>query len=478
MTSRIQMRPRRAVLACVLPLLLGACAVGPDYVRPDLPVPEHFQEGATVWKRVGAQDAAIGDPQWWRAWHDPELDRLQLQAQAANPSIAAAEAAWRQAQAAIGEARAAGRPQVSAGATQTRSQNQIAAQGLEAAEDGNIRQTAQGQLTANWELDLWGRVRRSVEAQGAQAQASAQDLAAQRLSIATTLASTYFSVRQAEAQIALLAEQTQANAALLQMTEAAYRLGTASPNDLVQARSTLDSSRINAEAAQAAYAKYQHALAVLTGLAPSAFTLAPQPAYRFAAPAPPEVLPADLLLRQPEVMAAEAHVEAANANVGVAKAAYFPSLGLSASGGYVGGSLSELFDAPLRVWSAGGQLLGTIFDGGARKSQNQQAQAAYEGTVAQYRQAVLTSLQNTEDALSDYRYQERQAHYAGRVLEGQEEVFKRKQHELELGTATPRDVLVENLSRLDARQNALEARAGLSQDSVALFKAIGGGWTE
>ncbi|HCL2752806.1 efflux transporter outer membrane subunit [Pseudomonas aeruginosa] len=478
MIRRTRLRPRRAVLACILPLLLGACAVGPDYVRPDLPVPDQFQEGAAIWKRVGTQDAAVGDEPWWQAWNDPHLDELERMAQEANPSIATAEAAWRQAQAAIGQARAAGRPQVGVGVTQSRTENAVAAQGLDELDDGRIRQTAQAQVTASWELDLWGRVRRTVEAQGAQARASEQDLAAQRLSIAATVASTYLSLRQMDAQSTLLAEQRQANTALLEMTEAAYRLGTASPNDLVEARNNRDASAISYDATLAARAKYLHALAVLTGHAPSDFTLAPWPDYAFAAPAPPPIVPADLLLRRPDVSAAEARVESANASVGVAKAAYFPSLSLSASGGYVGGSLSDLLDAPVRVWSGGGQLLGTLFDGGARRSQTAQALAAYDGAVAQYRQAVLSALQSTEDALSDYRYQERQMLYTAQVLTRRNEVCLRKQQELVLGTTHRRDVLVETLSCLNAKQNALDAQAALAQDAVALFKAVGGGWPQ
>lgn len=466
--------PGRAVLACILPLLLAACAVGPDYVRPDLPMPDHFQEGATLWKRVGAEDVAIGDAPWWQAWNDPHLDQLEQMAQEANPSIAAAEAAWRQAQAAIGQAQAAARPQIGVGVTQKRTE--VTAEEIDELEDGRIRQSDRAQLTASWELDLWGRVRRTVEAQGAQAHASAQDLAAQRLSIAATLASTYLSLRQMDAQLALLAEQKQANTALLEMTEAAYRLGTASPNELVEARNNHDASTISHDATQAARAKYLHALAVLTGHAPADFTLPPQPDYAFAAPAPPPIVPADLLLRRPDVSAAEAKVEAANANVGAAKAAYFPSLSLSANGGYVGSSLSDLLDAPLRVWSAGGRVLETLFDGGARRSQTAQALAAYDGAVAQYRQAVLGALQSTEDALSDYRYQERQARYLGQVLSRQDEVWRRKQQELAVGVASRRDVLVETLSRLNAKQNALDAQAVLAQDAVALFKAVGGSW--
>lgn len=471
-------RSRGRLLVCVLlPLTLAGCMAGPDYVRPTMPVPAQFTEGDTVWNRTQAPAADWSGAAWWQAWHDPVLDALQQRAQQANLSIATADAAWRQAQAAITQARGAARPQASVGVTQGRSENSVAAQGLDELADGRPRDTAQAQATLSWELDLWGRTRRAVEAQGAQAQASAEDLRAQCLSIAASVASTYLSLRQADAQLALLDEQVQANAALLQMTEAAHRLGAASPDDIVQARNNVDASTLAREATRAARAKALHALAVLTGQAPAGFTVEAIQGYVFAAPAPPTVLPADLLRRRPDVRAAEEQVRAANAQIGVARAAYFPSLGLSASGGYVGANVDDLFDAPLRTWSVGGQLLATLFDGGARRAQVAQAQAAYDGTVARYRQSVLTALQDTEDALSDYQHQERQALCARRMEDDRRASWQRRQQGLALGTSAKRDALVETLSLLDARQNALDTQATLSQDAVALYKAIGGGWT-
>lgn len=472
-------RWRGHLLACaLLPLTLAACTAGHDYVRPDLPVPERFEEDGMVWTHADPPPTEWYGEAWWQAWHDPDLDELQERAQQANLSIEAAEAAWRQAQAAIGEARSAGRPQVGVSVSQSRSENAVAAQGLGELSVGQVSQNALAQVTANWELDLWGRVRRRAEAQSAQAEASAQDLRAQRLSIAATVASTYLSLRQTEVQMALLENQVEANGRLLEMTERANDLGTASPNDVVETRNALDSSIMGLEAASAARARSLHALAALTGQAPSSFVLAPRPEYGFEAPAPPAVMPAELLRRRPDVMAAEARVKAANAQVGAAQAAYFPSLGLSANGGYVGGSVDDLLDAPLRTWSLGTQLLGTIFDGGARRSQTAQARANYEATVAQYRQSVLDALQETEDALSEYGYQQRQAAYAAWATFDRQEVWQRKQRELELGTASERDALVETLSMLDAQQTALSAHGALAQDAVALFKAVGGGWQE
>ncbi|HBO2804485.1 efflux transporter outer membrane subunit [Pseudomonas aeruginosa] len=476
--TRISRSRRRLLASALLPLALAACTVGHDYVRPDLPVPERFEEDGMVWTRTGPEPTEWYGEAWWQAWHDPDLNELQERAQQANLSIAAAEAAWRQAQAAIGEARAAGRPQVGMGVSQSRSENTAAAQGLGELGEGQVRQHATAQATASWELDLWGAVRRRAEAQSAQAEASAQDLRAQRLSIAATVASTYLSLRQTEVQVALLENQVDANGRLLEMTERANELGTASPNDVVETRNALDSSIMGLEAATAARARSLHALAALTGQAPSSFVLAPRPEYGFEAPAPPAVMPVELLRRRPDVMAAEARVKAANAQVGAAQAAYFPSLGLSANDGYVGGSVDDLLDAPLRTWSLGAQLLGTVFDGGARRSQTAQTRAGYEATIAQYRQSVLGALQETEDALSDYGYQERQAAYAARATFDRQEVWQRKQREQVLGTASERDVLVETLSMLDAQQTALSAQGALAQDAVALFKAVGGGWQE
>ncbi|EMH7817696.1 efflux transporter outer membrane subunit [Pseudomonas aeruginosa] len=473
--TRISRSRRRLLASALLPLALAACTVGHDYVRPDLPVPERFEEGGMVWTRADPEPTEWYGEAWWQAWHDPDLNELQERAQQANLSIAAADAAWRQAQAAIGEVRAAGRPQVGMGVSQSRSENTAAAQGLG---EGQVRQQATAQGTVSWELDLWGAVRRRAEAQSAQAEASAQDLHAQRLSIAATVASTYLSLRQTEVQMALLENQVDANGRLLEMTERANELGTASPNDVVETRNALDSSIMGLEAASATRARCLHALAALTGQAPSSFVLAPRPEYGFEAPAPPAVMPAELLRRRPDVMAAEARVKAANAQVGAAQAAYFPSLGLSANGGYVGGSVDDLLYAPLRTWSLGAQLLGTVFDGGARRSQTAQARAGYEATVAQYRQSVLGALQETEDALSDYGYQQRQAAYAARATFDRQEVWQRKQREQMLGTASERDVLVETLSMLDAQQTALSAQGALAQDAVALFKAVGGGWQE
>ncbi|MBO9357291.1 efflux transporter outer membrane subunit [Bordetella petrii] len=462
--------PRRAaaVLCCVL---LSACAVGPDYQRPALDVGEAFKEAqgpVDGWKPAQPRDTAERGP-WWQVYGDATLDGLMGQLNAANQTVAQAEASYRQAQALVQGARAGFFPTVDAGAGATRAGGGSSATGTGVGNQYNLGGSA------SWEIDLWGRVRRQVEASRAEAEASLADLANVRLSAQSALAQNYFQLRILDEQKRLLEATVKAYERSLQLTQNRYQAGVSGKGDVSVALAQLESARAQLVDLEWQRGQFEHAIAVLVGLAPSRFTLA---ALAWEQPLPniPAGMPSELLERRPDVAAAERRTASANAQIGVAQAAWFPDLVLSADGGFRSGEFAQWLTAPARYWSLGPALALTLFDGGARQSQLDQARAAYDAQAAAYRQTVLGALREVEDYLIQLRVMEKEQIVQRRALEATRESLRLARNQYEAGLIGYLDVAVLETGALNSERNALTLMGSRLAASVQLIAALGGGW--
>ncbi|RSZ29801.1 MULTISPECIES: efflux transporter outer membrane subunit [unclassified Variovorax] len=462
-----------------LALLLGGCMLGPDYRRPAIDIPASFKEDDGItWLRTQADPQAALPGNWWTAYGDEQLGSLIDRALAANQNIAAAEASYRAARASVASSEAGLYPTLSAGASASRSRN-LASSGSSSGSGTQstlLSTQVSASATASWEPDLWGEVRRQVEASRGSAQASGALLAGQRLSIAATLANSYFALRQLDIDIALLGQQERIRARVLEMTRASFQHGLVAADQVLVAQDNLAAAIATLAASRAARAQYEHAIAVLTGVPPAAFAIAAQPDYRFALPPVPLALPSQLLQRRPDVVAAERNAAAANARIGVAQAAFFPSLTLSAQAGYRNNSLAQLFTAPHRFWTVGPALAGTLFDGGARSAALESARAGYDQSAANYRQTVLGAFQSVEDSLASYQQLQNQASAFAGILQRNQQLFASARAQRSAGSTSELDLLSQQLALLTAEQNLRDTQGLLTQSSVTLIRNLGGGW--
>ena len=463
--------------ACLLGVgLLCACTVGPDYVRPGVEAPAAYKEQGTAmqtWKLARPADGTSRG-KWWEIFNDPELNALEEQVNISNQNLIAAEAQFRQARALVRFARAGYFPTATGGASVIRSR-QSATLGQ--------RPVAQGPLTdytlpldLSWELDVWGRVRRTVEANEASAQASAADLEAVRLALQAELVSDYFELRGLDAERQLLENTISAYQRALEVTTNRYNAGVVSKADVAQAETQLKMTQAQAIDLGVQRAQLEHAIALLVNKPPSEFSLRLAPLTAVPPPVPVGV-PSALLERRPDIAAAERLVAAANAQIGVAEAAYFPTITLSAAAGFETTRLADWFIWPSRFWSLGSTVAATLFDGGARKALSDQAVAAYDQTVATYRGTVLTAFQEVEDNLAALRIL---AEEAG-VQEG---AVKAAQHSVELtknrylaGVVSYLDVVTAQTVALSNQRSAVDIARRRMTASVLLVKALGGGWS-
>lgn len=470
----------------LLLLLLSACAVGPDYVRPDAAVPAAFKEGQG-WKTAQPQDAAVRDA-WWKAYGDPLLDSLVAQVSISNQNLVQAEARYRQARALMAVSRAGYFPTVSAGVEATRASatsrsGQVVQSGTGTTTSGTlnsgtasgVRNTSTLNLDASWELDLWGRVQRTVEADRANAQASAGDLESTRLSAQAQLAQSYFQLRSIDTQQDLLARTVADYERSVQLTQNQYDAGVAPKANLILAQTQLKTTQAQALDLGVQRAQLEHAIALLIGKAPSDFSLG-HAQLAAVVPVVPAGVPSDLLERRPDIAAAERRMAAANAQIGVAKAAYFPRLTLSASGGAQSSTIADLLSLPNRFWSVGPALAGTLFDGGARRGQVEQARAAYDGSVAAYRQAVLTGFQEVEDNLAALRILEQEAAVQDEAVQLSRKSVELTVNQYRAGIVTYLNVIQVQATALANERTALDIRNRQLAASVLLVKALGGGW--
>ena len=470
------MKLRPLLLATAISLALGGCMVGPDYQKPALQLPMTFKEGLQ-WQRAVANPQGALASQWWLEYRDPQLNDLIARSATANQSIVAAEAAWRLAQAQVSSSRAGLWPTLGVGLSGARGVGGSSSSSSSSSTgSAGVENSVSATLTASWEPDLWGQVRRGIESSSAAAQASDALLAGVRLSISASVASNYLAVRQLDIDIGLLTQQQHINQQLLDMIQAEYQQGTAANDQLLQAQDQLSTVVASLQTAQRSREQYEHALAVLVGVAPSQFGVAPKASYGFVVPRPPLILPSSLLLRRPDVVAAERTAAAANAKIGVAEAAFFPTLDLTAEVGFRGSALGSLFSVPNRIWTLGPALAATIFDGGAREAAVQQAQASYDQDAANYRGTVLSALQNVEDNLSAINHLNVQADTYQQIYQRNQQLFGSQEAQLKAGTVSRQNVLTQQLVLLQTEQNLRDTQGQLSQGSVALIQSLGGGW--
>lgn len=464
--------PIRLLALLSAAVALGGCTAGPDYVRPSVAAPAGYKEAGT-WKTAEPQAADSSQP-WWAAFGDPLLDQLIADAQRANQNIRQAEAAYRQAEALADQARSAFYPAVSAslGAGRARSSNS----------NGGPREVGSfsAGLSASWVPDLWGSVRRAVEAGESAVQASGDDLAAARLSIQAALAQDYLQLRIVDQQRDLYASTVAAYTRSLNLTQAQYRVGVALRSDVALAESQLATAQAQGIDLGVQRSQLEHAIAVLTNRPPADFSIAAAPPGRpFDAnrlPAVPFGLPSELLERRPDIAAAERRVAAANAQIGVARAAYYPSLLLSASGGFGATAVASLFDAPSRVWSLGSSLAQSVFDGGLRRARDAQAVAVYDQTVAQYRQTVLNGFQQVEDNLAALRLLDEESAVQDRAVQAAQLAERLALSQYRAGTATYLSVVTAQQLSLGNQRTAVQLRGRQLAASVGLVTSTGGGW--
>lgn len=468
------MNLRPLLLAATICLVLGGCMVGPDYQKPAMQLPMDFKEGLQ-WQRAVANPQGALASQWWLEYRDPLLNDLIQRSATANQSIVAAEAAYRLAMAQVSSSRAGLWPTLGVGLSGSRG-TAGSSTGTSTSSTSAVANSVSATLTASWEPDLWGQVRRGIESSNAAAQSSDALLAGVRLSISASVASNYLALRQLDIDVGLLQQQQQINQKLLDMIQAQYQQGTAANDQLLQAQDQLSTVVAALQTAQRSREQYEHALAVLVGVAPSQFSVAPKGQYAFVVPRPPLTLPSSLLLRRPDVVSAERTAAAANAKIGVAQAAFFPTLDLTAEAGFRGSALGGLFSVPNRIWTLGPALAETIFDGGAREAAVQQAQASYDQDVANYRGTVLSALQNVEDNLSAINHLQVQADTYQQIYQRNQQLFGSQQAQLKAGTVSQLNVLTQQLILLQTEQNLRDTQAQLSQGSVALIQSLGGGW--
>ena len=453
----------------MLALLLSGCAVGPDYQRPAAPTALHYKE-ARGWQQATPQDAQQkGD--WWAAYRDPTLDGLLRQVQISNQNVAEYEAKYRQALALASGSRSDLLPTVSATASTTRSGTAAST----SSSAGRVSNSHSAQLSASWELDLWGKLRRTLEENQASAEASAAELGNITLSAQSTLAQDYFQLRILDQRIALYQQSISAYQRYLTVIDNKYQAGSESRATLAQAQTTLASARASALDLSWQRAQLEHAIAVLIGKTPAEFSLAAAP-LNATLPAIPAALPSELLQRRPDIAQAERTLAAANAAIGVAIAGYYPDLTLSASGGYSGASFSNLFSLPNRVWSLGPSLSGTLLDFGATSAKVDQARATYDADVASYRQTVLSGFQEVEDYLVELHTLQDEMQAQQEAAASAQESARVTYNQYQAGMIDYLDVATTENTSLSQQQSLLQLQSTQWVTSVQLIVALGGGW--
>ena len=453
--------------------------VGPKYTKPSAPVTPTYKE-LDGWKTAQPSDH-LPRGQWWTVFGDSELNALEEQIAAANQNLRIAEARLRQARALVRFNRAALFPTISAsaGASSVRDSGNRPFLTPNASTIPGIGHGASGDLLfgldMSYEIDLWGRVRRTVEAARHEAQATAADLETARLSLQAELALDYFELRAADAQKQLLDETVKAFEAALRLTTNRFEGGAAPKSDVAQAQTQFDTTKAQATDVTVQRAQLEHAIATLIGKPPAAFSLSPRP---LATPPPdiPVGMPSQLLERRPDIAAAERRVAEANQQIGIAKAAYYPTVMLNASVGFEGSSFGNLFNASSLLWSVGASITQTIIDGGRRRATSDAAIAAYDATVAGYRQTTLSAFQQVEDSLAALRILEQEAQEQRRAVQSAELSLQLFTNRYRGGVDNYLQVITAQTVTLANQRNEIDILRRRMDASVLLVKAIGGGW--
>jgi len=456
--------------------------VGPNYHRPTAPAAPAFKESAVVpppdlpgggWKQVSPNDSALR-PNWWEIYQDPQLDKLEQQVAISNQTLKASYEQYMQARAAIQVARSQYFPTVQAGPSASRNRQ---------SENRPLRVTSskstyndfilQGQVS--WEPDLWGNIRRQVESQRGTAQATAADLANVDLSLRSELATDYFELRGLDTQQRLLDNTVQQYEEYLALTKARFTGGVATDSDVALAQTQLDQTRAQAIDVGVARAQFEHAIAMLTGVPASSFSLPPAP-LDLALPQVPVGVPSQLLERRPDVAAAERRANAANAQIGVAIAAYYPTINIVGTGGFESKNAGTLIQGPSSLWSLGGSAVELLFDAGRRHAITEEARDVYEQNVANYRQTVLQAFQEVEDNLSGLRILNSESAAQQRAVDSARRSLIISTNRYKGGVTTYLEVIIAQTTQLSNERTAADITTREFAASVLLVKALGGGW--
>jgi NodT family efflux transporter outer membrane factor (OMF) lipoprotein len=467
-------------LAALVAALAAGCTVGPDYVRPSVVTPDAYKENVG-WKVAEPRDHTLRGS-WWELFGDPQLNALEEQVSISNQNLLVAEATYRQARALVRQARAAYFPTVTAGVGYTRSRQSDtlgSASGTSSSGRTTTNQpvsTFQLPIDVAWTPDFWGRVRRTVESGRDSAQASAGDLETARLSFQAELAQDYFQLRMLDAQRKLLDDTVIAFDTALRLTRNRYASGGASRVDVVQAETQLKTTMAQAIDVGVARQQNEHAIALLVGQPASTFSIPANP-LAIGPPPIPVGVPSALLERRPDIAAAERRMAAANAQIGVAIAAYYPTVTLSFSGGLESGSVSQWFTWPSRFFSVGPSITETVYDGGLRAAQTDQARAAYDGSVATYRQTVLTAFQGVEDNLAALRILEEEARVEAEAVRAAQESVVLTTNQYKAGIVSYLNVITVQTIALNDEITAVQIHGRRMAAAVLLIQALGGGWT-
>jgi NodT family efflux transporter outer membrane factor (OMF) lipoprotein len=468
-------------------IFLTGCAVGPKYVRPTTQIPAaykesanwssyrtlgphagHSQELAGAWKQAQPQDAIVRGA-WWKIFNDPRLDALEAQVNISNQNIAVAQAQYAESYALVQAARSSVFPIVSASGSYTRAHTGTT--------PSNAKTSSQILLSADvsWELDLWGKIRKTIEANSASAQASAADLENARLSAQAQLAQDYFQICSLDAQKKLLDDTDIIYQKFLDLTKNRYASGVAAQSDVIQAKTQLEATEAQSIDIGVQRSQLEHAIAVLIGKPASDFSIPPL-TLPATVPLVPAGLPSQILERRPDIAAAERTVAAANALIGVAQSAYYPTLILSASGSDEGANLARIFSSPNPLWSIGPALAQTIFDAGLRQAQNAQAKAIYDADVAAYRQTVLTAFGQVEDNLAALRILEQEAQVQDLAVQDAQKAVTLETNQYKAGTVSALNVVVSQATALTVERAAVIILGQRMNACVLLVEYLGGGW--
>ncbi|MCL1980542.1 MAG: efflux transporter outer membrane subunit [Proteobacteria bacterium] len=461
----------RPVLVFLIVAATGACApVGPDYVQPGVETPPAFKEGQG-WKVARPDEATLPD-KWWQIFHDQTLNALEEQVLLSNQNIAVAEAQYRQAKALAEASEAARYPALAQQASATRSRSSANAM--------NGRGTTANDFTLpanlSWEIDLWGRIRRSVEAGKASLQASEADLAGARLSAQALLATTFFQLRTADAQIELLRDTVSYYQKSLAITKNLYAAEVAGQADVLQAESLLKSAQASLVDAGVQRTQCEHAIALLIGKPASSFSLPAMPLDN-AVPVIPGALPSELLERRPDIRSSERLMAAANAQIGVVTASYYPTVQLGASFGLEASEMAQWISWPSRFWAVGPSISASVFDGGLRRAQSDQARAAYEASVAAYRQTVLNAFSEVEDHMAALRLLADEAKIREEARAAASQAAAITLNQYQAGTVGYLKVFTAQIVETESKSTVIGILGRQMTSSVALVKALGGGWS-
>jgi NodT family efflux transporter outer membrane factor (OMF) lipoprotein len=474
---------KRTVFNTILPaiLLLAGCTVGPKYIKPSVPMtpaykelpPDAFKE-TKDWKVAAPADQTL-PAKWWELFGDSQLNELEEQVAIANQDLKAAEAQFREARAMIRFSRASEFPTIST----TPSISSVRASANRPYLSGTAGTGSRADFVLpfdlSYELDLWGRVRRSVSAAREEAQATAADLATATLSLQAEVAFDYFELRSADAQKQLLDNTVTAYADALQLTQNRFEGGAAPKSDVAQAQTQLDDARVQDTDITVQRAQFEHAIAVLIGKPPAAFSLPAMP-LNVQPPGIPVGLPSQLLERRPDIGSAERRVAEANDEIGIARAAFFPTVILGASAGLEGSSILNWFNWPSRLWAVGPSLAQTIFDGGRRRATSEAATANYDALVAKYRQTTLDAFQQVEDNLAALRILDGEAGQQREAVASAQESLDLFTNRYKGGVDNYLQVITAQTTALSNERNEVDILRRRMDASVLLVKSLGGGW--